>query len=652
MPAVQPQSDERLAAIAALAAAGAAPSEIIGGLLQELAADSAVHGGGLWGVGAQGGIECRSATGPTYQQWLSNGGQGRGWTVLRQESLASGERRLIPCPPEGDVSATINPDAGGTLVHWPLSDVRQPQLIELLFAAHADDAGRRAVLQLLQRAEQYCADNPSADNPSAASPTIAVGEPSTWDAGLLELHRSLRLSELGFAIANEGRRLIGCDRVCVLVNDGARLRLTSVSGVDLPDRRSNVVRAIEAAAAAVASAGRVCIYRESAADDSSPLAEPLAEYADACHVRSAMFVPLLRPDAVQAGAVGMLLAEWFTQTDPEPSAGVIERVAMHASVGLANALEHAEVAWARALLPVQWVRSLWLGGRNRWTTAVLIVVGLAALALAVIPAPLVVTATGELQPSVRQHVYSPLDGIVEEVLTTDDADVVAGETLVRLSNSELEFELQRVIGAIETWQEKLSSIGIMRLDGDGRRGASQRAAGEEAEIRQELESLRIQRALLEQRQTSLSIVSPIAGRVVTWNVREELADRPVRAGDRLLTVADINSPWELELRLAERDAGHVAEALQSRDGVLDVEFMLASRPEATYPASLSKLSDAVLWDRDAQVTTPATAEITGAELRDERPGSSVRARIRCGRRSLGYVWCHSLYEAIVRQLWY
>lgn len=624
--------------------------DIIGRLLQELAADRAVQGGGVWELGAAGVVECRSATGPAYERWVTNGGRDRGWTALRHESLASGERRLIPCPADEDVSATINPDAFSTLVHWPLVDNRDPQLIELLFAGHADDAGQREVLQLLQRAEEYCASGPQV---TVTADTAAPADTSTWDAGLLELHRSLRLSDVGFAIANEGRRLIGCDRVCVLVHDGARLRLTSVSGVDLPDRRSNVVRAIEAAASGVAPSDRAFIYRESAAAGSGPEAESITAYADACHVRSAMFVPLLRPAA--DGVVGMLVAEWFTETDPARSACAIERVATHASLGLANAQDHAEVAWARMLLPVQWVRSLWLGGRSQWTGAVLVTAGVAAVALAVIPVPLVVTATGELQPSVRQHVYSPLDGIVEEVLTSDDADVAVGAPLLRLTNSELEFEVQRVAGAIETWQEKLSSIGIMRLDGDDRRdsrGAAERAAGEEAEIRQELESLRIQRTLLEQRQASLSIASPIAGRVVTWNVREELADRPVSAGDRLLTVADLSSPWELDLRLSERDAGHVAAALESGDSGLDVEFMLASHREATYAATLSKLSDAVLWDRDSAVTTPATAAVTSAELRDERPGTTVDARIRCGRRSLGYVWFHALYEAVVRQLWY
>ena len=228
--------------------------------------------------------------------------------------------------------------------------------------------------------------------------------------------------------------------------------------------------------------------------------------------------------------------------------------------------------------------------------------------LGLVPAPLVVTARGQLQPVERRHVYAPVDGIVDDVQVDDESPVQPGDTLVLLSNPELDLELQRVVGAIEIWEQKLASIGFQRLDGDRRDdpAAAGRMSGEEAEAREELLSLRQQQSLLEKKQQWLTVTAPIAGHVTTWNVRETRRTRPGRTGERLLTVADLHSGWELELLLDERAAGHAVAALAAAPDGLEVEFLSASGPERTHRARLREVADAV-YCRGGGVQTPATA---------------------------------------------
>lgn len=640
----------RLAAIAALAAARLPRREFFQRVLEEITCSASICGGGVWLAGEHEDPRCLASNGSQYERWIQNGGQAPEFGALRAESLHSGERRLIPrataCGSGPSATATID----SMLVHWPIGAGPGSQLLELLFEPSADEARQRDVLRLLQQAEPLWGTCLNGDE----RPIPAEAASGDWEAFLLALHRNLGVAEVCFTIANDGRRLVGCDRMCVLPADGAGLRLASVSGVDLPDRRSNVVRTMEAVAGAVKETGRQQVYSEVNADTSPALQELFSEYADACHVRTAIFAPLDPGNAAGEEVVGILVAEWFVEVDPAASAPALSRLAKHAAQGVQNALRHSEVSWARMVLPVQWARSVWYGGRRRWTIATLALVAIAALALALIPAPLVVTARGQLQPQLREHVYAPLDGIVEQVLIDEDADVQQGTLLLTLSNPELDLERQRVLGAIETWEAKLASIGFRRLDGDDRDdpGAAERMSGEEAEIREELASLRQQLSLLEQKREWLNVASPLAGRVTTWNVREELALRPVHAGERLLTVADVNGDWDLDLRLDERAAGHVVDALAESEQGLEVEFLLASRPEQTFRANLNEIADAVYWQRDEALSTPARAVVAGEELRSQRAGTGVNARIRCGRRSLGYVWFHAVYEAIVRRLWY
>jgi multidrug resistance efflux pump len=654
----QSELEARLAAIAALAAARLPRGEFLSRVLREVTASPTVSGGGIWQTSERQAPTCIAAAGPAYERWIGNGGHSDEYGALRSESLQSGERRLIPraTGPSAGLRGTASVDS--MLVHWPIGFGGGSRLIELLFEPTADEAHQRDVLRLLQQAEPIWANylnvegvNPSGNAEGANSPVGGSGE---WDAFLLALHRSLDVGAVCFTIANDGRRLIGCDRMCVLASAGQGLRLASVSGVDLPDRRSNVVKSIEAAAAAVMKTGRQQVYRETANDVAPLLQDAFSEYADACHARSAVFVPLESDDAASGTGIGLLVAEWFIEVDSEVYAPTLSRVAEHAALGLQNALRHAEVSWARVVLPVQWARCVWFGGRRRWTTAVLLGLAIATAALLLIPTRLVVTARGQLQPHVREHVYAPLDGIVEQVKIDEGADVEQGALLLTLSNPELELERQRVVGAIETWEAKLASIGFRRLDGEDRDdpGAAERMSGDEAEIREELASLRQQLSLLEQKGAWLNVTSPLTGRVTTWNVREELALRPVHAGERLLTVADVAGAWDLELRLDERAAGHVVAALAQSEQGLNVEFLLASQPERTFTATLNDIADAVYWQQDETVSAPARAMVDSDRIGSQRAGTSVSARIECGWRSLGYVWFHSVYEAIVRRLWY
>ena len=59
---------------------------------------------------------------------------------------------------------------------------------------------------------------------------------------ITEVHRSIDPAETAFAIANESRRLLNCDRVSVAKWNGRRCKVTAISSQDRFDNRANVVR--------------------------------------------------------------------------------------------------------------------------------------------------------------------------------------------------------------------------------------------------------------------------------------------------------------------------------------------------------------------------------------------------------------------------
>src|SRR5205823_1153859 len=70
-----------------------------------------------------------------------------------------------------------------------------------------------------------------------------------------EIHRGLDRHATCYAIANEGRRLIECDRLSVAVMRGRRLVVEAVSGQDTLNPRSSAIAALNRLASTVGAAG-------------------------------------------------------------------------------------------------------------------------------------------------------------------------------------------------------------------------------------------------------------------------------------------------------------------------------------------------------------------------------------------------------------
>src|SRR5207249_8162497 len=71
-----------------------------------------------------------------------------------------------------------------------------------------------------------------------------AGQQQVWtqlEAFARQIHASLKPLEVSYIVANEGRRLIDCDRVSVGVRYGQRAKVEAVSGCDVVEKRSNLI---------------------------------------------------------------------------------------------------------------------------------------------------------------------------------------------------------------------------------------------------------------------------------------------------------------------------------------------------------------------------------------------------------------------------
>ncbi len=496
------------------------------------------------------------------------------------------------------------------------------------------------------------------------------------------VHQGLDVDQIAASIANDGRHLIGCDRVTVAVRKGSRFPIRAVSGLDSIDRRSNVLRAAKDLIRRVVVTKDPFWYQDSADDDHAQphveiapqLADSVHRYLDESPARLLAVLPLMpasqsadgKSDSKQRSSrkdqpIGAILIERF---EGASTSGLTrhrsEVVARQSASALKNALEHSNLPFLPLLRIVGKVG--WHLRLRQLPRTVLVVGSLiaAAVAMVVVPADFTVEGHGELQPAVRRGVFASSDGIVATLappLTANEtASVSAGETLAELSNTDLDFELTRVLGEIRTARESLSTKEVQRLNVDDSdpnwESQLEKLSAEEKELEVSVASLEAQLKALKLQQTDLILTSPIDGQLLTWEAARILENRPVRRGDLLVKIADVDGPWVLEIRVPDQNIGYVNDARRELKRDLDVSFVLATDPKTTWTGNVTDVAKDTRSFGESGPTVLVTVEIDRGSIPENqlRPGATVIPHIHTGQRPIGFVWFHELIHTVRTKL--
>ena len=248
------------------------------------------------------------------------------------------------------------------------------------------------------------------------------------------VHENLDVRETAYTIVNEGRRLIGCDRVSVAIKRGRTCKVEAISGQDTLESRSNVVNALGHVATRVVATGESLWYDGANEDLPPQVEEALDAYVDESYAKNVIVLPLRKPgnpdEAAGSGRnaaligethvereiLGALIVEQIETDLPreilEPR---IDLVYEHSTRALSNALDYHSVF----LMPM-WraigKSTVLVKGRNLPKTLTVGGIILAALlALFLIRTDFNLKADGTLQPVKRQDVFIDSNGTIVEL---------------------------------------------------------------------------------------------------------------------------------------------------------------------------------------------------------------------------------------------
>ncbi len=559
--------------------------------------------------------------------------------------------------------------------------------------AEADETDEAFLHDLVELLSGYCSKAvakpaaPTAVSRPAGSPTApATASPQNgaqqaapagqafWEQFDRFLHglRRLDVREVAANAANDGRVLLGCDRVSVAIREGKRIKVRAVSGQEDVHQRANLIRTMTNLTRRVMKTGERLVYTGSADDLPPPLEKPLSDYLAESRMRMVVMIPLLDPrrtaktDAEgqpirkrdKRAVVGCLIVEQANEADPR--VGLMQKVELivpHVAEAVADAEQHESIfllpLWRTMGRTQRWFR----GRRLATAIAVLIGLGVVGAGLAYYPWTYRVTADGRLMPAVQHEVFAPENGDVMEIKVRGGEQVNTGDPLIILRNQELQAEIvtTRSSAAEKEKQAVASGEQAVELGSQGKHDEASRYRGERDRAQIEAKGLREKLAVLEARSERLIVRSPARGTIATFQVEQFLRDRPVQRGERLLEVMDESREWRLELEVPEHRMGHLLRAMKaSKDQTLPLEYVPATAVETTRYGTVrgAAIATRANQSQDEGAIVEVYADINQDDVPGRRIGADVTAKIDCGKRSLFYVLFGDVVEFVQRHVWW
>jgi hypothetical protein len=511
-----------------------------------------------------------------------------------------------------------------------------------------------------------------------------AGQQQLWtqlEAFARQVHGSLRPVEVAYNVANEGRRLIECDRVSVALRLGGRTTIEAVSGADVVEKRSALIQLQRTLADKVIRWGEKLVF-QGTKDDSLP--PPVLAALDAYLAESNSKLLVVQPlkddrdkDTDRPARSAIVMECFEPPEEPQQLIARLDVVAKHATTALYNAVEHRRIPFRFIWLPLAKLQE-GLGGKARAAMLLIAVALTFFISLFVlVPYPLKMDATGQLLPVVRGVVYAPEEGMIQ------DFDVVPNETV----------SPGRPLGLMysKTLYDKITTL---RTERDTALRAAAKAAAEvpdakdtpdraakEFEARKQGELVKSKEKALEDLQKRTNAHPTRDGffylrardftdeegarlgrrewTVLTQTFLEEWKGRGAKPSDPIMRLGAKDGPWEIELKIPQKHIGQVLQAYGRLDtDKLDVDFLLRADPTRTFKGKLPR-------DRIAAEATPAKEGESDSEpvvlayvriddesipRQDRLPrelllaGTEVRAKVRCGNHRLGYALFYGVWE--------
>ena len=521
-----------------------------------------------------------------------------------------------------------------------------------------------------------------------------------------QIHTSLNPTEVAYHVANEGRKLIECDRLCVGVrHDRYRVTVESVSGADVVEKASTHVRRLRLLMEAVLQWGETLTFKGEKDPGLPPdVAHALDEYLHESQPKLLVVQPCRdeREKDTAKPARAVLVMECFNP--PEQTEPLMQRfdvVVKHAAPALYNAAELKRVPLKFLWWPIARLQE-GIGGKRRFIAAsVVVLLALVVGVMCTYPAQLRMEAKGQMLPVEIAKIFAPREGTVRAIRAEPGKKVDPGYELVTMHSEQLADEYSKARNEwteqsdhVAEYTKQLQQTTLSKEDRSRLSAEKTVAEGKAKRAQGDMDALNAQFNKINNRPGSRgqenaggpgyfrAIAPDFDSRLARpfgtsqWVVlnddrRESLQGRTMRPNEELLRLGNLAGAWHVELKIPQRNVGQVLKAFANPDlhkvekvpgkpdrKYLDVDVLLRTQSDTSYRGRLYKddvAAEAVPnkdeHDENEPVVT-AYVKLNVKDIPEDKwvprdmfvTGLEVSARIRCGDHALGYTLFHGVWE--------
>ncbi|MGV3533516.1 MAG: efflux RND transporter periplasmic adaptor subunit [Chthoniobacteraceae bacterium] len=482
---------------------------------------------------------------------------------------------------------------------------------------------------------------------------------------------SLDPLEVARLAANYGRDLIGCERCSVLSLRGDRWEVLAISGQEVVEKKSSMVKAMRAFVGAHARPEAFLAPPDAESGPAQPRHELLIlskkelisrhggggngeqapesadgskalvvrrtdeidlAYFEHSHVVSAAMAPMFDQEQQLVGAYfAESTAEGFFDrapgsTDSSQSQRLTEWLATHTGRALQGAEDYRALPFLGVTRRLRDSRRALTGHkRRRNLTRLFVVLGILLL-IALYPKKDQVDGNCALTPRVRGTVVPEVAGLVSRILVREGEQLKKGQPIAQLDTTRLETQLARVRSEKQRAAAEADRYrGASFISGAAALLQSRVAEQEEKQLQADI--------------AAATLRSPVDGVLLTKNL-ELQAGEFLQQGTPFAEVAALTN-WELTIDVNEKQIGRVENTL-SEKAPLPVNYILYSQSAFKLETELETREQisAVAYPREAEqvfIVTLTDLNFPPALKNDLRPGLTGRAKIQLGREPL-IVW--------------
>jgi len=528
-----------VAEIADLAESDVQPAEFYVEFLNRAVAAVAASGGAFWLMDGRGGLRLQ------YQVEFAQTGlmDGRVKTAPHDALLgcmiqASQAQTIPPGAVIEGVPQAYNP-TGLSLILAPLTvDKQVVGLLEILMDPTRRAAQQKSTLRfvgdLCDLAGNYLKNRQMRQ---------MMSQQRLWnqlEGFTHQIHGSLDLKETAYSVVNDGKRLVGCDRLSVALKLSGRTMVEAVSGQEVVEQRSNLVRDLTKLCKVVIRSGEDLVYTGNTEGFAPDIRDALEIYVDESGSKVVVVTLLHKPEQEEGAEhkekvpYGCLVAEQIgDEVAPTDMHSRTEVVARHASTALWNSQEHHKI-FLRPVLKA--LGSPWRMFRGRTLAKIGAVLGLILAligALYFVPCTLTIEGKGSLLPEERRTLYAPIAGVIIDVPVEHGAIVKKGDVIAQLDSKDLQKELKKLIAD----RDKAYTEKLIAENQEQRSSNTNADPDMQYQIKTHLaeaaltyKSAKEQIEIVKEQIELMTIRAPQDGIITTWEVKKNLLGRPVEIG--------------------------------------------------------------------------------------------------------------------------